>query len=118
MPLTRAADDARPRRIDFVSLPAGSRPGDTPEPLAKALPATPASHLEAPAAVHLGQHFELTASLLMGLGAACMFVFAVKRNYFRDLEDTKYQVFWSDLEELVEHSKETDRNGCPSQSQQ
>ena len=44
----------------------------------------------------------LAASLLMGLGAACMFIFAVKRDYFRDLEDAKYQVFWSDLEELVD----------------
>lgn len=41
----------------------------------------------------------IAASLLMGLGAACVFVFAVKRNYFRDIEDAKYQVFWSDGEE-------------------
>lgn len=39
------------------------------------------------------------ASLLMGLGAACVFVFAVKRDYFRNIEDAKYQVFWSDLED-------------------
>lgn len=43
----------------------------------------------------------IAASLLMGLGAALVFVVAVKRNYFRDLEDAKYQVFWSDLEEEV-----------------
>ena len=42
------------------------------------------------------------ASLAMGLGAACVFAFAVKRDYFRNIEDAKYQVFWSDLEELVE----------------
>jgi hypothetical protein len=41
----------------------------------------------------------IAASLLMGMGAALLFVVAVKRNYFRDLEDAKYQVFWSDLEE-------------------
>ena len=35
----------------------------------------------------------------MGVGAACIFVFAVKRDYFQDLEETKYQVFWSDVEE-------------------
>lgn len=46
----------------------------------------------------------LAGSLMMGLGAACMFIFAVKRNYFHDLEDAKYQVFWSDLEEVVEDS--------------
>ena len=32
----------------------------------------------------------------MGLGAAFLFVFAVKRDWFRDIEDAKYQVFWSD----------------------
>ena len=78
----------------------------------------------------------LAGSLMMGLGAACMFIFAVKRNYFHDLEDAKYQVFWSDLEsgagprpalrlgrsgtcpteELVEDPKETNRNGRSSQS--
>ena len=43
----------------------------------------------------------IAASLLMGLGAAIIFVVAVKRNYFRDLEDAKYQVFWSDLDEEI-----------------
>jgi len=44
----------------------------------------------------------ILASLCMGIGAALLFVYAVKKNYFRDLEDAKYQVFWSDVEELVE----------------
>jgi len=44
----------------------------------------------------------IIASLCMGIGAVLVFVFAVKRNYFRDLEDAKYQVFWSDVEELVD----------------
>ena len=44
----------------------------------------------------------ILASLCMGIGAALIFVFAVKRDYFRDLEDAKYQVFWSDVEELVD----------------
>lgn len=48
----------------------------------------------------------IAASLLMGLGAAAIFVFAVKKDYFRDLEEAKYQVFWSDLEELVDSPKE------------
>lgn len=48
------------------------------------------------------------ASLAMGLAAVCVFIFAVKRDYFRNLEDTKYQVFWSDLEELVDSRKEKD----------
>lgn len=46
------------------------------------------------------------ASLLMGLGAACIFAIAVRRDWFRDLEDAKYQVFWSDLEELVDKEEE------------
>ena len=44
----------------------------------------------------------IIASLCMGIGAVLVFVFAVKRNYFRNLEDAKYQVFWSDVEELVD----------------
>ena len=58
----------------------------------------------------------LAASLMMGLGAACLFVIAVKRDYFRDLENTKYQVFWSDLEELVDNSKEKKEDGRGSQT--
>ena len=40
----------------------------------------------------------IAASLAMGLGAAFLFVFAVKRDWFRNIEDAKYQVFWSDRE--------------------
>lgn len=48
----------------------------------------------------------MAASLMMGFGAACLFIFAVKRNWLHNLEDAKYQVFWSDLEGLVDSSKE------------
>ena len=58
----------------------------------------------------------LAASLMMGLGAAVIFVLAVKRDYFRNVEDAKYQVFWSDLEELVDNSKESKENGRGSES--
>jgi hypothetical protein len=44
----------------------------------------------------------IAASLVMGLAAVCVFIFAVKKDYFRNIEDVKYQVFWSELEELVE----------------
>jgi len=44
----------------------------------------------------------IIASLCMGIGAVLVFVFAVKKNYFKNLEDAKYQVFWSDVEELVD----------------
>jgi nitrogen fixation-related uncharacterized protein len=46
------------------------------------------------------------ASLLMAAATVCVFIFAVKKDYFRDIEDTKYQVFWSDLEEKVDPPKE------------
>jgi hypothetical protein len=47
----------------------------------------------------------IIASLFMGIGGVLIFIFAVKRNYFRNLEDAKYQMFWSDVEELVESGK-------------
>jgi hypothetical protein len=47
----------------------------------------------------------IAASLLMGLSGACVFVFAVRRNYFRDIEDAKFQVFWSDRDEEEQGSK-------------
>jgi len=48
----------------------------------------------------------ICASLIMAAATACAFVWAVKKNYFRDIEDTKYQVFWSDLENIVDHNEE------------
>lgn len=48
----------------------------------------------------------IIASLLMGAGAAFIFIYAVKKDYFRDIEDAKYQVFWSDIEELVNEVEE------------
>jgi hypothetical protein len=48
----------------------------------------------------------ILASLAMGLAGVSLFIFAVKKDYFRNLEDAKYQVFWSDLEELVDGSLE------------
>ena len=51
----------------------------------------------------------IIASLCMGIGAALVFVFAVRKNYFRNIEDAKYHVFWSDLEDLV--NSEEQKNG-------
>ncbi|MBL8175483.1 MAG: cbb3-type cytochrome oxidase assembly protein [Bryobacterales bacterium] len=51
-------------------------------------------------------YLALAASILMGLGGACLFIFAVKRDYFHNLEEAKYHVFWPDIEELVEQSTE------------
>jgi len=53
----------------------------------------------------------IIASLMMGIGAVLIFIYAVKRDYFKDLEETKYQVFWSDVEELIESTREEHRNG-------
>ncbi|HEY3840864.1 MAG TPA: hypothetical protein VGL72_30030 [Bryobacteraceae bacterium] len=46
----------------------------------------------------------IAAAILMGLSGVCLFIFAVKRDYFRDFEDAKYQVFWNDVDELIESS--------------
>lgn len=54
------------------------------------------------------------ASVCMGLAAVCVFVFAVKKDYFHNIEDAKYQVFWSDPEERHEASQEK-RNGSGSE---
>ncbi|MGD0771789.1 MAG: hypothetical protein ABSC05_03095 [Candidatus Solibacter sp.] len=48
----------------------------------------------------------IIASISMALAAVFVFIFAVKKDYFRDIEETKYQVFWSDPEELVDSPKE------------
>ncbi len=60
----------------------------------------------------------IAASLALGLAAVCVFIFAVKRDYFRNLEDVKYQVFWSDLEELVDSPKEKDNGGGAKTAQE
>jgi len=54
----------------------------------------------------------ILASLCMGIGAALVFVFAVKKNYFKDVEEAKYHVFWSDLEQLVDSQEQ--KNGKAS----
>ncbi|BDU71255.1 hypothetical protein [Mesoterricola silvestris] len=48
----------------------------------------------------------IAASLAMGLAAACFFVFAVKRGWFKDIEDAKYQVFWSDRKDSKDSTRE------------
>jgi len=56
----------------------------------------------------------IIASLCMGAGAVLVFVYAVKKNYFRNIEDTKYQVFWPEVEQLLdsaEHEEEGKENG-------
>ena len=58
----------------------------------------------------------IIASLFMGIGAVLVFVFAVKKNYFRNLEDAKYQVFWSDVEELVESPPQENKDEESSQT--
>jgi cbb3-type cytochrome oxidase maturation protein len=46
----------------------------------------------------------IAASLLMGASALLIFIWAVRFHQFRDFEDVKYQVFWSDLAEQEEAS--------------
>ena len=57
----------------------------------------------------------ILASLCMALAAVLIFVYAVKKDYFHNIEDAKYQVFWSDLEELVD-SKEKKSNASGKHS--
>jgi len=52
----------------------------------------------------------IIASLFMGAGGVFIFIYAVKKDYFRDIEDAKYQVFWSDVEELLNEVEEDDAN--------
>ncbi|HVO99193.1 MAG TPA: hypothetical protein VMT15_14055 [Bryobacteraceae bacterium] len=59
----------------------------------------------------------ITASICMALGAGLLFFYAVKKDWFRDIEDAKYQVFWSDLEDLVNKSPEKG-NGTESKKKQ
>ena len=52
----------------------------------------------------------IAASLAMGSGAAFLFIYAVKKDWMRNIEDAKYQVFWSDAQDkrpAVKHSQET-----------
>ncbi len=58
----------------------------------------------------------ILASLCMALAAVCIFIFAVKKDYFHNIEDTKYQVFWSDLEELVDTAPQGEARSCPWQA--
>jgi len=59
----------------------------------------------------------IIASLCMGIGAALVFVYAAKKDYFHNIEDTKYQVFWSDLEERGLPARE-ERKDVEKKSQQ
>lgn len=65
-----------------------------------------------------GPSMELTwisiaASLAMGSGAAFFFIYAVKRNWMRDIEDAKYQVFWSDKQD--KHNQHNQAQVKPTQ---
>ncbi len=57
----------------------------------------------------------IAASLAMGSGAAFLFIYAVKRDWMRNIEDAKYQVFWSD-EQDKSRVKPTQETADGSQS--
>ena len=57
----------------------------------------------------------IAASLAMGSSAAFLFIFAVKRDWMRNIEDAKYQVFWSDTQDN-EQMKPTQEKADGSQS--
>ena len=41
----------------------------------------------------------ILASLARALATACVFIYAEKNDHFKNIEDTKYQIFRSDLDE-------------------
>ena len=51
------------------------------------------------------------ASLAMAAGAICVFFHAVKKDHFRDIEEAKYQVFWSDCDEPEAPKEKCDGGG-------
>jgi len=57
----------------------------------------------------------IAASLAMGSSAAFLFIFAVKRDWMRNIEDAKYQVFWSDTQD-DQQMKPTQEKADGSQS--
>ena len=58
----------------------------------------------------------IAASLAMGSAAAFLFIYAVKRDWMKNSEDIKYQVFWSDRQDK-ERLKPTQEKADGSQSQ-
>ena len=57
----------------------------------------------------------IAASLFMGLGALFVFVFAVKKGWFKNIEDAKYQVFWSDLQDSKKDASREETHGGQSE---
>jgi hypothetical protein len=55
----------------------------------------------------------IVASLCMALSAVLIFVFAVKKDLFHNIEEAKYQVFWSDLDELVDPAVDSPKLDSP-----
>ena len=53
----------------------------------------------------------ILSSLVLGLAGVCLFIFAIKKDYFRNIEDAKYQVFWSDLDEPGNDFLEQEKDG-------
>ena len=53
----------------------------------------------------------IAASLLMGAGGLLIFVWAVRSHQFKSFEDVKYQVFWSDPQDLARSLKKEQQHG-------
>jgi len=47
----------------------------------------------------------------MGGGALLILIWAIRGNHFRNFEDVKYQVFWSDLQDLVNKPHKEQEHG-------
>ena len=53
----------------------------------------------------------IAASLLMGAGGLLIFVWAVRSHQFKSFEDVKYEVFWSDPQDLARPLKKEQQHG-------
>jgi nitrogen fixation-related uncharacterized protein len=58
----------------------------------------------------------IPASIAMGAAAALVFVYAVKRGWFKDIEDAKYQVFWGEGPDKGKSTREAADGGQSEKS--
>ncbi len=59
----------------------------------------------------------IAASLLMGAGGLLIFVWAVRSHQFKSFEDVKYQVFWSDPQDLARPLKKEQQHGSGTEDE-
>jgi len=53
----------------------------------------------------------IASSLCMGAAGLLIFIWAVRHQQFKRFEDVKYQVFWSDPQDLARPLKKEQQHG-------